>query len=196
MEHDGEPVSPKVGGQWIQSIPWLGFAAGILLLLLATGFYLWRSGIRLEDLASLGYPGVFLVMFISGSTVLLPAPGHATVLAGGALWNPFLVGLAAGLGNATGELVGYAAGRAGAAALATRDMPRWWAWLHKWLERYGFFAILIMATVPNPLFDVVGILAGSLDYPARRFWLACAIGNSIKYLAIAYLGDAARLLLR
>jgi membrane protein YqaA with SNARE-associated domain len=94
----------------------------------------------------------------------------------------------AGLGNATGELVGYAAGRIGAVALAGRKAPRWWLVAKGWLGRYGFFAILAMALVPNPLFDVIGLLAGSMRYPMRRFWLACLVGNSAKYLALAYLG--------
>jgi membrane protein YqaA with SNARE-associated domain len=59
------------------------------------------------------------------------------------------------------------------------------------LRRYGFFAVLALALVPNPAFDAVGLLAGSLRYPPGRFWLACALGNSAKYIAVAYLGDVA-----
>lgn len=176
-------------------VRWLmALGAAALLLLAAGGLYAYRSGVQPQQLAALGYPGVFLVMFLSGSSILFPAPGLAAVLAAGVVWNPVLVGMSAGLGNATGELTGYLAARAGAAALKGREPPRWWNMLREWLTRHGFLAILLLAMIPNPTFDVVGLLAGSLGYPPRRFWLACALGNSLKYVAVAYLGDAALLL--
>ncbi|MDP2728745.1 MAG: VTT domain-containing protein, partial [Dehalococcoidia bacterium] len=114
--------------------------------------------------------------------------GIATVLAAGTLWNPVLVGLAAGLGNATGELAGYAVGSAGSAVLPGYHSSPWAAALKRGLARYGFFAVLALALVPNPVFDAVGLVAGSLGFPIQRFWLACALGNSAKYVGIAYLG--------
>ena len=55
------------------------------------------------------------------------------------------------------------------------------------LRRYGFFVLLPLAMIPNPIFDAVGLLAGSLGYPPiRRFWLACAPGNSVKYAGMAF----------
>jgi membrane protein YqaA with SNARE-associated domain len=170
---------------------WVAAAGVAFLLLVVAGVYLWRSGRQPEELAALGYPGVFLVMVFSGASVFFPAPGQAAVLTAGALWNPTLVGLAAGLGNATGELVGYAAGQAGTAALGERKLPHWWLVLQRWLHRYGFVAIVLLAMVPNPVFDAVGILAGSMRFPLRQFWLACAIGNSIKYAVLAHFGEMA-----
>lgn len=170
----------------------LAGVAVILIVLVAIGLYVWRSGRELEELAAIGYPGVFLVMVLSGASIFFPAPGQAAVIAAGALWNPLLVGLAAGLGNATGELTGYAGGRAGAAVLHGRHSPRWWSRLQGWLCRYGFFAVLGLALIPNPAFDAVGLLAGSVGHPpVRHFWLACAIGNSVKYVGVAYLGEVA-----
>ncbi len=170
---------------------WIALAAAVLFAFVVCGVYAWRTGIDPERLAALGYPGVFLVMLISGCSIIFPVPGQAAILAAGAIWNPFLVGISAGLGNATGEFTGYLVGRAAGAAVERRQPPSWWGMLHTWLARYGFFAILAIAMVPNPVFDAVGLVAGSLDYPPRRFWLACAIGNSIKYTALAYLGNAA-----
>lgn len=174
-------------------VRWLVVGAVLLTVILAAiGSYAWQTGSRPEDLAGLGYPGIFLIMLVSGASIFFPAAAQATVMAAGTIWNPILVGLAAGLGNATGEFTGYLAGRAGEAVIRKRAHIRWWELLEKWIDRYGFFAILVLAMVPNPVFDAVGILAGSLGYSARRFWLACAIGNSAKYIGLAYLGDAAK----
>jgi membrane protein YqaA with SNARE-associated domain len=180
------PVDGSTGGKRLAAVVLVG-----VLTLAAAGVYAWRSGARVEDLAGLGYPGVFLVMVLSGASVFFPAPGQAAIFAAGALWNPYLVGLAAGLGNAVGELTGYAAGRAGAGVLGEKRLPGWWGTLKGILNRYGFFGILALALIPNPAFDAVGILAGSLGFPIRRFWLACAIGNSVKYALLANLGDFA-----
>jgi membrane protein YqaA with SNARE-associated domain len=160
-------------------------------VLVGIWLFAWRSGADPERLAALGYPGVFLVMFINGASILFPVPGQAAVLAGGALWNPLLVGIAAGLGNSTGELTNYLVGRAAGTFIAEERRPRAWVRLQGWLSRYGFLTILAIAAVPNPIFDAVSLISGSLGYPARRFWLACALGNSVKYAALAYLGSAA-----
>jgi len=185
-----EGAGPATAGIDLPARRWLLGALVALMVLVVIGLYAWRNGSGLDELRALGYPGVFLVMLISGGGILLPVPGQATVIVAGALWNPLVVGLVAGLGNATGELTGYALGRVGVAALQGGRAPRWWPLLQAWLGRYGFFAILAMALVPNPLFDVVGVLAGSLGYSPRRFWLACLLGNSVKYLGMAYLGGA------
>jgi membrane protein YqaA with SNARE-associated domain len=182
------PADQGMGGKRLAVFVLIGVVA-----LAAAGIYAWRSGARVEDLAAFGYPGVFLVMVLSGASVFFPAPGQAAIFAAGALWNPYLVGLAAGLGNAVGELTGYAAGRAGAGVLGQKRQPAWWGTLKAILNRYGFFGILALALIPNPVFDAVGILAGSLGFPVRRFWLACAIGNSVKYALLANLGDFASL---
>ena len=42
--------------------------------------------------------------------------------------------------------------------------------------------------IPNPFFDVVGMIAGLLRIPAWRFLLACWTGNIIKATTIALIG--------
>ena len=59
------------------------------------------------------------------------------------------------------------------------------------MRRWGCLTILTLATIPNPFFDAVGILAGSLGYSPRRLWIACMIGNTVKYTALALLGGTA-----
>jgi uncharacterized membrane protein YdjX (TVP38/TMEM64 family) len=159
--------------------------AGILVLAGLVFFVIQREG-DFASLAGLGYPGVAILMFFSSSTILFPAPGFAAVLAAGLVWNPLLVGLAAGVGSSTGELSGYLLGAGGSAVLDLKEAKRW-ARARGWLEKHGLLAIMALAAVPNPLFDVMGLVAGSLSYPVRNFWLACLLGNSIKYTAMAYL---------
>lgn len=149
--------------------------------------YAWNSDVDIRSLGALGYPGFFLLSFLSAATVFVPVPGLLAAAGGGVWWNPVMVGLAAGLGAGSGELLGYAAGRAGEAPIKV-FLGRRWESAEVCLRRFGFWAILGLAAMPNPFFDAVGVAAGALAYPAPRFWLAAALGNCLKYVAVAHLG--------
>jgi uncharacterized membrane protein YdjX (TVP38/TMEM64 family) len=54
--------------------------------------------------------------------------------------------------------------------------------------RATVFVLIIMAAIPNPAFDLVGIAAGTLRVPLPRFILSAFAGNLVKMLAFAYAG--------
>lgn len=159
------------------------------MVILVLGISIWLAVVRpdFEGLAVYGYPGLFLIMAASSASVLLPLPGFATVLAVGTVGNPFLIALFAGLGSAFGELTGYVAGYGSKTIIEEKNF-RIMKKIETWLRRHGFYALVVFAAIPNPFFDVVGVVAGSLSYPARRFLLACVLGNIAKYLLLAFLG--------
>ncbi len=166
-------------------------AGALLLILPIVLMYRWFSGTPVEELEGFGYAGVFLAMLVSGGSTFFPVPGQVVVLFYGAVWNPVLVGIASGLGNATGETVGYLTARAATHVFDGIDRSRWTLLFRKWFDRYGFFTILGIAAIPNPIFDIVGIVAATASYPLRRFWLACVLGNCVKYVGMAYFGRVA-----
>lgn len=172
---------------------WKLIGGGALLLAMLTASYLAGGSISVATILNLGYPGVFLISMLAGGSMVFPVPSQAAILAAGAVLNPLLVGISAGLGNATGEFTGYLAGYGGREVFSGTRQGKRWRQLEDWLRRRGFFGLVVFAAIPNPIFDVAGLLAGSLGYPPSRFWLACAIGNSIKYTTLAYLGQAALL---
>ncbi len=161
----------------------------ILSLLAVVGLSAFIFSIRnqVESFAAYGYPGVFLIALLSNATVLLPAPGVAVIFAMGSIFHPLGVGLAAGIGGALGELSGYLAGFSGQAIVERMDI---YEWIHPWVEKYGTLAILILAAVPNPFFDLAGIAAGVTKIPLLQFLLACWVGQTIKMTAFAYAGAA------
>ena len=142
----------------------------------------------LASLSQLGYFGVFIASFAGSASVVLPTPSLAIVLAGGWLWNPFIVGIVGGIGMTLGEITGYALGYSGKGLL--EKYPKL-AILDKWMRRYGGPIIFVMAVIPSPFFDFVGFLAGSHGYPLSRFFLWSLPGKTIKGLAFAYLGSSA-----
>jgi membrane protein YqaA with SNARE-associated domain len=159
-----------------------------LLLVVAISVYIFSIRDQAEELARYGYPGIFLLSFLSNATVLLPAPGVLFVFAMGAVFNPVGVSLAAGAGAALGELSGYLAGFTGQAVVGKYHA---YLRLRDWMERNPHLisiTIVFLAFIPNPLFDLAGIVAGTLKFPVQRFLFWCFIGKTLKMLLFAYAG--------
>jgi len=166
---------------------WRSIAAIALAGVISLAVFL--APIPWDDLAGYGYVGIFLLSLLSASSVFLPLPGLALAYTGGGVLDPLVVGLVAGLGNALGELTGYMAGRGGSAIVD--DLPHYQR-MEDLMSRYGGLVILVLAIIPNPVFDAAGLAAGVLRYPIWKFLLFCTIGKTIKTLAFAYLGDYSR----
>jgi membrane protein YqaA with SNARE-associated domain len=140
---------------------------------------------RLRGLGHLAYLGAFLTMLIGNATVILPVPGLAVVFALGASLNPLLLGLAAGPGAALGELTGYLMGYGGS---AVADDLKVYRTIERWMERYGIVVIAVLAAIPNPLFDVAGMVAGVMRIRWWHFLLAALLGKTIQALVVAHAG--------
>jgi uncharacterized membrane protein YdjX (TVP38/TMEM64 family) len=161
----------------------------VLALLLVVGITLTLVLVPVdwERLKNLGYLGVFLIMLLSSSSMVLPVPGLAAVFAGGLLQlNPILLGIVGGLGSALGELTGYMAGYGGRAIV---EDSRRYAQVEGWMRRYGLPTIFVLSLIPNPLFDIAGFAAGALRVPLWRFLVACAAGKILKSIIFAYAGS-------
>ena len=55
-------------------------------------------------------------------------------------------------------------------------------------QNLAYVMIIVLAFIPNPLFDLAGMASGALKLPIWKFLLACAIGKIIKMLMFAYAG--------
>jgi uncharacterized membrane protein YdjX (TVP38/TMEM64 family) len=141
---------------------------------------------RLEALAALGYGGAFLVMLLSNATLVLPTPGLIFVFALGSSLHPLLLGLAAGLGATLGELTGYLTGYSGAFALEESRVAHR---VSGWMTRNGTLTILVLSIVPNPIFDLAGLLAGATRMPVWRFLGIGFFGKTIQSSLIALAGS-------
>jgi uncharacterized membrane protein YdjX (TVP38/TMEM64 family) len=165
------------GFNWRQALAII-FAIGITILVVV-----YQD--KLRELENLAYGGAFLVMLIGNSTVILPVPGLIVVYALGNVLNPLLVGLIAGVGAALGEITGYIAGYGGSAVI---ERSKLYNSIRKWMERYGTIVITLMAAVPNPVFDMAGLIAGSMRMRWWRFMIAAWIGKTIQATLTAYAG--------
>jgi len=138
---------------------------------------------EIAQLKEYGYLGVFVISMLSTATILIPAPGWAAVIALGGILNPYLVGIIAGVGSGIGELTGYLVG-SGASELSKKKMGK-----HRELiQKYGSGAIFVLAFIPNPLFDIAGLVAGALKIKIWKFLIACILGRILRYIILAHIG--------
>jgi uncharacterized membrane protein YdjX (TVP38/TMEM64 family) len=158
----------------------------ILLAVIALTVVLVIYREQIQTLKAYGYPGIFLFSILANATILVPVPGVVFTSAMGAVFNPLWVSMAAGAGAAVGEISGYLAGYSGQAIVENSER---YQRVIRWMETYGNVTILVLAFVPNPLFDLAGMVAGILKMPIWKFLVYCVIGKILKMIMFAYAGD-------
>lgn len=138
---------------------------------------------QVQEMATIGYVGLFAACLLTNASVFLPASGIAFTVAAATALNPLLCALIGGFGTAFGELVGYALGRCGRSSI---NKPKLFKKIDLGLKRYGYSAIFAFAFLPLPLFDFVGVAAGTAQIPIFRFFLVCSAGKILKMLVYVF----------
>lgn len=158
-----------------------------IILVIGVTVLLYLNRDKVSQLGVFGYPGIFLISMLSNASLILPIPGVLFTSAMGAVFNPWWVALAAGSGATLGELSGYMAGFSGQGIVENR---KWYDRVSAWIKDYGDFTIFVLALIPNPLFDIGGMVAGALRMPLWRFLLFCWLGKIGKMLLFAFGGSS------
>ena len=158
---------------------------GIFAVSLVFVIWMFVGGLSNSDWwKALGYPGVFFLSLLASGGMVFPIPSlAATCGAAGLDLNLVIVGVLAGLGETLGELVGYSIGFGGQSVVQRR---RIYKRARTWMIRWGIGVLLILSIIPNPIFDFVGIAAGALRYPMKRFLVTVWVGKTLKGLIIAH----------
>jgi membrane protein YqaA with SNARE-associated domain len=157
----------------------------VLILVITLTILLLYFRKEVSTLGVYGYPGIFLISILANATIIIPLPGIFITTAMGAVFNPFGVALAAASGSAIGELTGYLAGFGGQVIIENK---KWYTRVMGWMRKYGDVTIFILSLIPNPLFDLAGMAAGTLKMPLWRFLMFCFFGKFLKMLIFAFLG--------
>jgi membrane protein YqaA with SNARE-associated domain len=128
--------------------------------------------------------GLFIIALITNATVIISAPiALAFTCAAAPAFGAFSVGLVSGIGAALGETTGWLVGYSGNSVL---PKGRWYKRLRIFMRRNGLLAIFLLSAVPNPIFDVGGMIAGALKMPLWQFLIASALGKTIRFTVTAF----------
>ena len=157
----------------------------VFLVVIGLTVLLFINRDRVKELEALGYPGIFLLSLLSNATLILPVPGVLFTSAMGAVFNPLWVALASSTGATIGELSGYLAGFSGQGVIENK---KWYTRVTEWMKKYGGITVMVLAFVPNPVFDIAGMVAGALRMPIWKYLLYSWIGKTGKMLIFAYGG--------
>ena len=191
---EARPALRQRLGQLASRERYLHLAALVVVGILIITILIFRDRLLDVDVRNAAYGGIFVLTLIGSASVLIPVPGILAVYWGGHDLNPVLVGLLAGGAEGIGELSGYLLGFGGSGVVERRW---WYARVEWWMRRRGSLLVFLMSAVPNPLFDVVGLAAGSLRFPVWRFLVATWLGKTVKNLMVAFAGaQSVPLLLR
>ena len=140
----------------------------------------------LESFKDFGYLSVFIFNLIGASTLFLPTPSFIFVIAASAFLNPILVAFFSALGATIGELTGYMAGLGGEELV---EKSKWHKNIKKWMDKNGPLTLFLLAAIPNPFFDVAGIIAGAAQISVRKYMLVVFCGKFVKFMILALIGN-------
>jgi membrane protein YqaA with SNARE-associated domain len=162
-----------------------------LLAMVAAAVALWRGAISAEWLTVIGYKGIFVFSLIN-SAAPVAGPSQIATFFAGSKFDPLLVGLIAGIGSAIGELAGYLFGYSFRASLSDKTERKFerfgnWRFIRISRER-SFVPLFVLASIPNPFFDPISALAGSLRIGFVKYFVPVLIGKALRHVVIAYGG--------
>jgi uncharacterized membrane protein YdjX (TVP38/TMEM64 family) len=83
-------------------------------------------------------------------------------------------------------MTGYLAGVGGRAVVENRAI---YNRIEGWMHRRGLLVIFLLALLPNPAFDVGGMIAGAMKMPAWQFLLAAWAGKGLRLVILALGGQ-------
>ena len=149
----------------------------VLIIVLSVLIFINKD--KLQNISSTSYLGLMGLCFLANSTILLPAPSLIIAASCALILNPLLVAIFAALGSSLGEFVGYAFG-----SISKEISPKLQVFLDKFLSKIKNQTLLVfvLAFLPLPLFDVVGIYSGGTKMNPVIFFIACYIGKFIKLI--------------
>lgn len=165
------------------------YAASVFFLSILLSAAFFENKDYFKHATSLGLLGLFVVNFISSATFFVSAPAFLTIITGGSLYSPILVAVVAAVGACLGDMLGFLFGHSGRRLMKkSLDSHRFIRFLEKHFHRHGALIIFIIAIIPNPFFDAIGILAGIVNFPPLKFFAIMLVGRFLRYWALAQVG--------
>jgi membrane protein YqaA with SNARE-associated domain len=156
-------------------------------------------------LESQGLLGLFLISIFAGSPIPIPSPNMILTFTMGSIFNPALVGLVSGFGNAIGNALVYLAGRGGLLFFQNLGLTRspnenHPSWIDRILKKFrmprvrefarkhALLAVFILGMYPNPVLMAIVMGMGAARYNFWKFFVVCWAGKTVESFVLSYLG--------
>jgi membrane protein YqaA with SNARE-associated domain len=149
----------------------------------------WRQKVAVFA-GGLGAPGLFLISFLDSSVLTFPVINDLLLIEL-AMQHPVrmpVYALMASLGSLLGCLLLYFLARKGGEAYFHRKAGVHAHAIRHWVERNGFFGMLIAALLPPPTpFKFFVFAAGVFEAPLIGFASAITLARLFRYFGVGYL---------
>ena len=192
---------PKSGRGKVAMLVFLGvLLLGLIVFMLA----LPRTATNNDDpvLLVLNFTALFLICFASAAFILFPIPGLslvalAVVFQQGGHYEPLLVAAVAALGWTLGDTTVFVAGAVGSESIEKQvKIPERFKGIYesivtnteKLMKRFGFWILIGVTAIPNPVIAVALLAAGSNLMKLPLFLTSVGIGRFIRALIAVSLG--------
>jgi membrane protein YqaA with SNARE-associated domain len=157
--------------------------AAVVLVATISGVVLWNWTQNPESVEKYGLFGIGLVSMVSHLTVVARDMFIPLYLPLASIYNPLVMGTFAGVGAAIGEVTTYILGWGVAESIEDENDQR----ISDWLNKYGLWAVLLVALTPLPDTPIV-LLAGSNKLPFWKLFTVECVGKTILYSTGAVVG--------
>lgn len=164
-----------------------------ILIIIVSMYLIYTYSAQIKSLGKLGYLGAGIIAFLSSATVFIPGPGLLVIGSMSNIFNPILLAVIAGVGAGFGESIGYFSGEGLRKTIHKDRIEKDIEKYKSLIKKYGVVIILIFASFPNPLFDIIGIASGFIEIPKKTFLAAVISGNIVKYLMVCYVINLIRI---
>ncbi len=158
---------------------------GVIAVATISGALLWRLMVQGDSLGQLGLIGVLIAAMLSHLTVVARDMFIPLFLPLASVYHPVILGSAAGVGAAVGEVTTYFLGWGVAESL--EEMSESEDRIARWINKYGLWAVLLVALTPLPDTPII-ILAGSRKLPFTKLVIVEILGKSTLYSVGALMG--------
>ena len=155
----------------------------VVLVAAISGVVLYNWTQNPESVEGYGLIGIGLVSMVSHLTVVARDMFIPMYLPLTSIYNPLVMGTFAGVGAAIGEVTTYMLGWGVAESIEDENDQR----ISDWLNRYGLWAVLLVALTPLPDTPIV-LLAGSNRLPFWKLFTVECIGKTTLYSTGAVVG--------
>lgn len=141
----------------------------------------------LAEIRSWGYLGCFLVNVLASGTLAVPGLGILVTFTMGGVLNPAIVGVVAGIGEATGATGAYFTGYSGRGFFRGNNSG-FYIKFSNLLHHHGSKAVFLMASILNPLYYPFAVFMGMIRFGPTKFFLMTWAGRTVKNMILAYVG--------
>jgi membrane protein YqaA with SNARE-associated domain len=164
-----------------------------LSIIALTGIIAFYSDEITKTFGNYSYIGIFILSFLGSASLFIPLGSlQLTVVLVAKGLNPILSAIIAGVGSGIGESTGYIFGKESKELINTKDMNKlkWFLKLQKGIiKKYELAGIFILALMPNPVFDFVGIYCGLRKIDYKIYLVLTILGRIIRYFILIYFGQ-------